>query len=243
MANPDVATLPKSGHPERFAYTAFISYSHDADGHLAAFLQTVLQGFAKPRYRRRAIRVFRDTTGLEVTPDLWGAIRNALESSEDFILLASERAAQSRWIELELDTWLRIAGADRVLIVWTDGELAAWDSAAGDFDWKRSTCLHPRLRGVFKAEPLLLDLRWARKAEDLSLRRPQFVDAIARLSATLRHLPLDDLIGEDLAQHRRTRRLAGAAIATLSGLLAAAVAAAWFAFQQRNAARRALDLI
>jgi WD40 repeat protein len=239
MANADLATLPRSGDPTRFAYTAFISYSHAADGHLAAFLQTALQGFAKPWYRRRAIRVFRDTTGLELTPDLWGAIRSALESSEYFVLLASERAAQSPWIELELDTWLRIAGADRVLIVWTDGELA-WDSAAGDFDWTRSTCLHPRLRGVFRAEPLHLDLRSARKAEDLSLQRPQFVNAIARLSATLRHLPLDDLIGEDVAQHRRTRRIAGTAITTLSVLLAAAVAAAWFAFQQRNAARRAL---
>jgi WD40 repeat protein len=115
-----------------------------------------------------------------------------------------------------------------------------WNAAAGDFDWERSTCLPPRLRGVFTAEPLHVDLRWARSSHDLSLRRPEFVDAVARISATLRHVPLDDLIGEDVRQHRRTRRIAGAAVATLGVLLASAVTAAIVAVQQRNAARRTL---
>ncbi len=242
MSHVEHAT-PSTGDRTGFWYKAFLSYSHAADGQLAAFLQTALHRFARPWYRRRAIRVFRDTTGLELTPDLWGAIGNALESSEYFILLASERAAKSPWIDLELETWLRIAGPNRLLIVWTDGNLL-WDSAAGDFDWARSTCLPDRLRAVFTAEPLHLDLRSARTSGDLSLQRPELADAIARISATLRHVPLDDLIGEDVRQHRRTRQLAGAAITTLAVSLAAAVGAAWFAFQQRDAARRALvDLL
>ena len=115
---------------------------------------------------------------------------------------------------------------------------------SGDFNWERSTCLHRRLRGVFKAEPLHLDLRWARTGEDLSMRRPEAVDAVARLSAALRGLPLDDLLGEDVRQHRRTRRLAGAAIGTLGILLVVAAGAAWVALEQRDAARRSLvDLI
>src|SRR5687768_1999565 len=72
----------------RYSYKAFLSYSHAADGRLASFLQAALQGFAKAWYRRRSIRVFRDTTGLEVTPDLWASISKALEASEHFILLA-----------------------------------------------------------------------------------------------------------------------------------------------------------
>ena len=239
MTDPRLSASPSRADAARFAYKAFLSYSHAADGQLAAFLQTALQSFAKPWYHRRSIRVFRDTTGLELTPDLWTSIRKALEASEYFILLASERAAQSPWIELELDTWLRTAGADRLLIVWTDGNLV-WDSVRRDFDWLRSTCLHPRLRGVFAAEPLHVDLRWARGSGDLSLRRPEMVDAVARISATLRHLPLDDLLGEDVRQHRRTRRIAGAAVATLSVLLVTAATAAWFAIEQRNAARRSL---
>ena len=217
-------------------YRAFLSYSHAADNDLAAFLQSGLQRFAKPWYRRRAIRVFRDTTGLGATPDLWGSIRAALQASQYFILFASERAAQSRWIELELDEWLRIRSPDRLLIVWTDGELI-WDSEAGDFDWARSTAVHPRLRGVFQAEPLHVDLRWAETTTELSPRRPEFLDAVARLSATLRGIPVDDLLGEDMRQHKRARRLAGSAVTALVVLLLAAVAAAFFAVRQRDQAR------
>ena len=221
----------------RFQFTAFVSYSHAADGRLAEILQARLQTFAKPWYRRRAIRVFRDTTGLGLTPDLWESIRAALSSSEYFVLLASEQAARSQWVEQEVDAWLDMGFADRLLIVWTDGTLS-WDRATGDFDWARTTCLPPRLRGALRAEPLHLDLRWARSSTDLSPRRPEFLDAVARLSSTLRGQPLDDLIGEDIRQHQRTRRLAGAAVATLSALLIGAVVAAGLAVQQRNIARQ-----
>ena len=45
-------------------YDAFLSYSHAADGKLAPSLQSGLQQFAKPWNRLRAIRVFRDKTGV-----------------------------------------------------------------------------------------------------------------------------------------------------------------------------------
>jgi WD40 repeat protein len=218
-------------------YTAFLSYSHAADGRLAEVTQSSLQRFATPWYRRRSIRVFRDTTGLGPTPDLWDAIRVALEASEYFILFASEQAARSQWVGQEVDAFLSVRSADRLLIVWTDGELC-WDDAAGDFDWTRTTCLPARLRRVFHAEPLYLDLRWASTAKDLSPRRPEFLDAVARLSATLRQLPIDDLVGEDVKQYRRTRQVAAAAVAALTILLIGAVAGAVVAIQQRNLARQ-----
>ena len=123
-----------------------------------------------------------------------------------------------------------------MLIAWTDGELH-WDSAAADFDWVRTTCLPARLRGAFRGEPLHLDVRWARTADDLSPRKPEFLDAVARLSSVLRGQPLDDLIGEDVRQHRRTRRLAMAAVGVLAAMLIAAIVAALAAIQQRNLAR------
>ena len=85
----------------QYEYTAFISYSHAADGALAEVLQSQLQRFATPWYKRRSIRVFRDKTGLSVTPDLWESIHAALTHSEFFLLLASERAAQSPWVGTE----------------------------------------------------------------------------------------------------------------------------------------------
>ncbi len=48
---------------------AFISYSHAADGKLAAALQQALHRFAKPLFKLRAIRVFRDETTLGMTPN------------------------------------------------------------------------------------------------------------------------------------------------------------------------------
>ena len=55
------------------AYKGFISYSHAADGRLAPALQSALQSLAKPWYRPRALRIFRDETGLSTNPHLWSA--------------------------------------------------------------------------------------------------------------------------------------------------------------------------
>jgi hypothetical protein len=213
-----------------------MSYSHAADGLLVAALQDHLQRFAKPWYRRRSLRVFRDKTGLAVTPDLWRSIRAALAASEYFILFASEQAARSQWIAQEVDFWLSERAPERILLAWTDGELH-WDAAAADFDWLRTTALPPQLRGAFRSEPLHLDLRWERTADDLSLRKPEFLDAVARFSSVLRRQPLDDLIGEDVRQHRRARRSAAAAVGVLAVMLIAAIVAALAAIQQRNLAR------
>jgi len=87
-------------------YRAFISYSHAADGKLAPALQSALHRFAKPWYRLRAIRVFRDKTSLSLTPALWPSIEKALSDSEYFILMASPDAAASHWVQQEADYWL-----------------------------------------------------------------------------------------------------------------------------------------
>jgi hypothetical protein len=49
----------------RHSYDAFISYSHALDGKLAPTLQLELERFAKPWYRMRALRVFRDNANLQ----------------------------------------------------------------------------------------------------------------------------------------------------------------------------------
>jgi WD40 repeat protein len=219
-----------------YRHDAFLSYSHAADGQLAAALQAGLQRFARPWHRLRAIRVFRDKTGLSVTPNLWGAIRRALESSEYFVLMASPEAARSHWVEQEVALWIEKRSIEHLLIVWTDGDLD-WDDAAGDFDWSRSDCLPACLRGAFRTEPLYLDLRFAKTATDVSTRRPEFLDAVARLSAAIRNRPLDEMIGEDVLHHRRALRLTVGAIAALATLLVALVVAVAIAFDQRNAAR------
>lgn len=86
-------------------YDAFISYSHTLDGTLARALQTGLEQFAKPWYRPRALRVFRDTTNLAANPGLWSSIENALASSAWLVLMASPPAARSIWVNREVTWW------------------------------------------------------------------------------------------------------------------------------------------
>jgi WD40 repeat protein len=194
-------------------FDGFISYSHAADGRLAPAVQRGLHRLAKPWHRRRALWIFRDQTGLAVTPSLWSSIQTALDGSEYFVLLASPEAAESKWVNREIEHWIATKSADRVLPVVTDGEWA-WDNDRKDFT-EESTAVPPALRGVFTEEPFFLDLRWARGSEHLSLHHSRFRDAIAQLAAPMHGVSKDELEGEDVRQHRRARRVRSGVAATL----------------------------
>jgi len=77
------------------AYDAFISYSQAVDRPIAEAIQRALHRVAKPWYRLRALRVFRDATSLSANPALWPAIEEALGQSRFLILCASPPAATS----------------------------------------------------------------------------------------------------------------------------------------------------
>lgn len=209
-------------------YRAFISYSHAADGKLAPALQSALQGFTKPWYRLRSIRIFRDKTSLSANPSLWTAIERALQDSEWFLLMASVDSAKSHWVEQELHWWFEHRSADRMLIVLTDGELV-WDENRSDFNWQQTTALGQYLSGKLEREPLYVDLRWAKSIDNLSLRHSQFRAAVLDLAAPLYGRAKDDLDGENVRQHRRTRRVAWSAgivliVLTITSLVAAGMA-------------------
>jgi len=198
-------------------YDGFISYSHARDGRLAPALQRGLHRFAKPWYRRRALRVFRDETNLAADPGLWSSIEQALASSRFFILLASPDAAASKWVDKEVGWWRSHKPLANLLVVLTDGGLV-WDDVAGDVDWNRTTALPTAVKGGFREEPHYIDLRWARTAEHLSLTDPRFRGCVADLAVPLHGQSKDALFGADVRQHRRTVRLAGSAIAALTVL-------------------------
>src|SRR4051794_30640425 len=223
-------------------FNGFISYSHAADGRLAPAVQRGLHRLAKPWYRLRALWIFRDQTGLSVTPALWSSIQHALDASDYFVLLASPEAARSPWVNREIQHWVATKPADRILPVVTDGEWA-WDRQARDFT-ADSTAVPAALRGVFAEEPLFLDLRWARGSEHLSLHHARFRDAIAQLAAPMHGVSKDELEGEDVRQHRRVRRLRSGAVATLVVLAMLAsmtgLSAGRNAERARNAAAEAL---
>ncbi|MGW0732258.1 TIR domain-containing protein [Streptomyces sp. NPDC002851] len=218
---------PAERPEDRYAYDAFISYSRAADGELARVLQHGLHTFAKPWYRLRALRVFRDEGSLAASSQLWGSLREAMDASRHFVLLACEQSARAPWVEQEVEYWCTHRGVDHLVIVLTDPPAdgsghtpgMAWDAARGDFDWQRTNALPRCLSGRFREEPNAVVLGRARAKPELSLRDPEFRTAVAALAAPLHGAPKDRLIGEDVRQYRRTRRHVLLTIAVLAALV------------------------
>lgn len=221
--------------PRARQYEAFISYSHAADGALAAQLQRTLNRIALPSYKWWQWwppRVFRDQTNLAAVGDLTGEIESALLSSDHLVLLASPLAAASPWVDKEAAIWRARKPPGRLFLALTEGTLE-WDDERSDFDPARTTALPPALQGSFESEPLWVD--FTRVREDAPFARdPIFLDGAASLAAGIRGVDKDALIGEDVRQRRRARQLAGGAIATVTLLAVAATIAAIYASIQRD---------
>ena len=213
-------------------YDAFISYSHAKDKPVAAALQSVMQKLGKPWHKRRSLRIFRDDTSLAATPELWPTIEQALSQSRYLVVLASPQFARSKWCGLEVAHWLEHKSLDTLLIAVTEGDLL-WDDAADDFAWDDATPLPPSLKGKFRNEPKWIDLRTHRDAPDA--REAKFIDAGADLAAAIHGLPKEDLLSQELRQHKRALTLAWSAAAVL---LALTGVAGW-QWAEADSARRA----
>jgi len=215
------------------AYDAFISYSHAQDKPVAAALQSAIQTLGKPWYRLRALRVFRDDTSLSATPHLWPTIEAALSQSRHLILFASPEAASSKWVDDEIDYWIRHRGIDTLLLALTDGDLA-WDAVLNDFRRPLGVPLPPALAGKFPDEPKWIDLRAYRSGADR--RDARFIELAADFAAAIQGVPKEDLLSEELRQKRRALGLASSAAVALAVLAAAAGWQAYEANQQRKIA-------
>jgi WD40 repeat protein len=228
-------TRVDGGEAKASKFDAFVSYSHATDNRIAPSIVEGLRNFAKPWYKLRALRVFRDETSLPASAGLLQDIQAGLAESNFFILLASPGAARSKWVDRELRYWLAERPVTNLLIALTDGTLL-WNDALHVFDQQASSSLPPALQKAFDDEPRIVDLRWTRDVKTLSLRNPRFRDAVADLAAPLHGRPKDELIGEDIRQHRRTVRVASSVAVTLSILTVLSIIFGVVAAQQRNQA-------
>ena len=219
--------------PQTILFDGFISYSHAADGRLAPSLQRGLESIARPWYRLRALRLFRDETNLSANPNLWSSIEDSLAKSRQFILLASVESANSRWVAKEIEWWLVHRSATTLLIVLTDGEIV-WDDTSGTFDPLKSTAIPPALYSAFSGEPFYVDLRWVRNPIDLSQDSARLRSALLDIAATLRGISKDEVDGEAVRTLRRNRYWA------LSAIVALLVAMTWALFSRDNAVKSSL---
>ncbi|MFI7543444.1 TIR domain-containing protein [Actinoplanes sp. NPDC049599] len=227
-------------------YDAFISYSHAQSRAVAVALQRELERFAKPWYRSRRLRIFRDETDLAASPHLWSVIEQALAASQWLILMASSDAARSPWVRREVAWWLANRSVERILIAVTGGEVA-W--ADDDVDWDRTDALPQELAGSFADEPLWVDLRRLVPSPSANTdlgtaggRPVHLGDLVAEFAAPIHGRDKDSLVGEHVRQLRRTRRTVQSAVAALTVLLTVAVTAGIVAVGQRNDAVRQRDL-
>ena len=212
------------------AWDAFISYARSDSERTAVAVQRGLQRFARPWNQRRAVRVFRDDAAMSTNPALWSAITDGLTAAGHLVVLLSPAARASEYVEKEVAWWVEHKGAGSILLVQDAGELA-WDDAGNGFS--ADSAVPPCLRGAFAEEPRWLDLRWVHDSPDPAAD-PRFAAAMADLSAPIRGIPRDELIGEDLTQHRRVRRLATSAVSLLALLLVVSIVATVLAVQQRD---------
>ncbi len=220
------------------SYNAYISYSHDADTRAAEAIQAGLQKFAKPWYRRRALSIFRDPTGLAANPGLWPSIVDAMAGSDYLIVLCSPYAAASPWVGREIHQWVATKPKGRILPVLVAGELE-WSDALGGFDPARSSAAHPVLAQAFTEAPSYVDMRGVANEERVSL--PKFREGIAQLAAPLHSLASEALVGEDVRQRRRTLRVAWVAALVVFLLGIAAVVGAVATVNKADEARRAAE--
>jgi WD40 repeat protein len=230
-------TINEASERQSFEYDAFISYSHTEHDHIVAAFHSALHRLAKPIFRMRALRVFRDKTNLAATPTLWPAIEKALQASASFLLVACPATAKSPWVQREVRWWLENRSLERLFIVALDGELV-WSPHGNDYDWERTNSLPIVMKGRFQDEPLHVDLRWAKRAEPLSLRNPRFQAAVLDIASPLHGRPKDELAGEEVRFRRTLRTAAWAAVSMMIVLTIASVVAS---IRAMTNARRATE--
>jgi WD40 repeat protein len=151
-----------------------------------------------------------------------------LAQCDYFLLLASPDSARSPWVAKEIQWWWANRPHENLLIVVTEGQIV-WDAQSRDFDWERTTCLSPEMKGLQREEPLYVDLRWAKWNKQPGLRNPRFRDAILMLLAPIYGRPKDELDSEDARQQRRFKLVAAAAGLVLGILTLAAIYGTWTA--------------
>ena len=213
----DPANAPPSADiAKEHRYKAFISYSQEEDKKFALSLQRALQNIAKPWYRLRNFRIFRDATSLSANEDLWGAIESALRSSEYFIILASPAAVESKWVSKEIECWLDEHDPSKLIIAQTQGKIE-WNDDLNDFDWNKTNAIPPVLAKRFNSEPLFIDF-CKFKEDDFSLRHPDFMDRVASIAARLHDKNKEDINSEEVNQYKKAIRISVSAIVILIAL-------------------------
>ena len=100
-----ISAVKDRAQDRSFSYDAFLSYDHD-DRAVAYGIQRGLHRIGRRVGKLYALRVFRDSTDLTASPDLWGKVTEAMDRSRYLIVVLSPHAAASNWVNSEVAHWL-----------------------------------------------------------------------------------------------------------------------------------------
>ena len=194
-------------------YRAFISYSH-RDARWGKWLQNSLEGYRIPKdligretdagtVPKTLRPIFRDRLDLSAGPSLQDQLDQALEASENLIVICSPASAGSEYVNEEVRRFKALGRADRILAIIVDGDPGADDD---------QNCFPRALRFLVDEqgeitnhalEPVGADVRPEADGKDL---------AKLKVISGLLGLDLDDLRRrEAIAERRRKRVLYGVA--------------------------------
>ena len=84
--------------------------------------------------------------------------------------------------------------------------------------------------------PLYLDMRGVAQFDDLTLSNPDFKKAVNGITARFRGIDPNEMLGEEVLQHRRNLRLRNGAVVALVGMTLASMITAYVAVIQRKEA-------
>jgi tetratricopeptide (TPR) repeat protein len=205
-------------------YRAFLSYSH-SDAKFAAALHRDLERFRVPAdigkrlglVGNRIGTIFRDVDELGAATKLDNALVDALRESGALIVICSNEATTSKWVEQEVLEFRKVHGnAARILAVIPP------DAGSGPVE-----DIFPAALG--EAPPLAADAR--KNADGKRL-------ALLKIVAGLLKLGLDELIRRD-ARRRHTRLVIGTFVSTAIALTMTVLAG--FAISAREDSQRRLS--
>ena len=108
-------------------YVAFISYSH-RDSVWAAWIQKAIERYSLPGalakstgLDRRLGKVFRDREELSTGQNLGDHLLEALDNSDNLIVICSPNAVSSQWVGKEIEYFKSIGRGDRIFALLVEG--------------------------------------------------------------------------------------------------------------------------
>jgi hypothetical protein len=208
-------------------YKAYISYSH-RDDKWASWLHNVLESYRVPRklvgtvtdvgkVPARVSPVFRDRDDLSAADDLGGIVQQALEDSENLIVVCSPQSAASQWVNEEIHHFARLGRKDQIYCIIVDGDPAGAGTA--------SACFPEALAEIGMLEPLAADVRQWADGKNLSK---------LKIISGMLGLPLDQLRRRDLQKRQKIWAFASVAALAIAVVMVTAVTSQITAQQRRD---------